>query len=134
MNALFQWTQHGSLRPMNDSGTEPAGDCQELPEGQPVLMGTGITDEGGNWSLQVRPALCVELGLVQDVSIVATPTQKLEPNDAVLLRRTIVTTAWLSFGGDLVFRVRSWELTGEPAPNVPFSWHATVTHVFVQNE
>lgn len=134
MSALFQWTQHGNLRPMSEDGTKPDGDCREYPEGQPILMGTGITDDSGNWALEVRPALCVELGLVQGVSIVATPTQKLEPNIDLLLRPAIVTTYWLSFGGSLVFRVRSWDLNGEPAPNVPFSWHATVTHVFVQKE
>jgi hypothetical protein len=29
-------------------------------------------------------------------------------------------------GGNLTLRVRSWDLRGEPAPGVPFSWHATV--------
>ena len=127
MNALFQWTQHGALRPMNDEGTEPTGDCQELPEGQPVLMGTGITDDTGNWALQVRPAICLDdFGIIDGVSIVATPTLNVPPNAAVVLRPSIVTTAWTALGGNLTLRVRSWDLTGEPAPGVRFSWHATV--------
>lgn len=127
MNALFQWTQHGHLRPMNDAGTEPAGDCQKLPEGQPVLMGTGITDDSGNWALQVRPAICLyDFGIIDGVSIVATPTTHVPPNAQVVLRPVIVTTSWTALGGNLTLRVRSWDLKGESAPGVPFSWHATV--------
>jgi hypothetical protein len=128
MNALFQWTQYGPYRPMNDEGTEPAGDCVELPEGQPVLMGSGITDDSGNWALAVRLALCVEMGIVDGVSIVATPTQHVPPNALQVLRPSIVTTAWTALGGNLTLRVRSWDLKGEAVPNVPFSWHATVSH------
>lgn len=130
MSGLFQWVQQGYLRPMNEDGTQPDGDCLNFPEGQPVLMGNGVTDDSGNWALEVRPALCVDMGTPDDVSIVATPTQRLEPNAAEVLRPTFVTTAWLAFGGSLVFRVRSWAPNGEAAPNIPFSWHATVTHHF----
>ena len=34
-------------RPMNHDGTHPHGDCLNFPEGQPVLMGNGITDDTG---------------------------------------------------------------------------------------
>jgi hypothetical protein len=128
MSALFQWTQYGFLRPMNQEGTQPDGDCQQFPEGQPVLMGSGVTDELGSWVLEVRPALCVEMGIVDDVSIVATPTQRVAPNALQVLRPSIVTTAWTALGGNLTLRMRSWDLSGQPAPGVPFSWHATVTH------
>src|ERR1700759_3533165 len=129
MSALFQWTQHGHLRPMNDAGTEPAGDCQRFPEGQPVLMGNGGTDNSGLWALEVRPALCLDdLGIIDGVSIVATPTFDVPPGANVVLRPAIVTTEWTALGGNLTLRVRSWNLTGERAPGVPFSWHATIFH------
>jgi hypothetical protein len=130
MSALFQWTQHGHIRPMTPDGTKPHGDCLVYREGQPVLMGSGVTDGSGRWSLVVRPALCpgVDLHIVDEVSIVATPTIHELPNVALVLRPTFVTTAWGGIGGNLVLHVWSWDPAGKPAPNVPFSWHATVFH------
>jgi hypothetical protein len=128
MSQLFQWEQHGPFRPMTPDGTRPDGDCQELPEGQPVLMGNGITDNAGNWSLTLRPAMCVGLYIIDGVSIVATPTVRQEPNVALVVRPVIVTTSWTALGGNLTLHVRSWDLHGQPAPEVPFSWHATVFH------
>lgn len=114
---------------MTPNGTKPDGDCQELPEGQPVLMGNGITDNSGNWSLELRPAMCVGLYIIDGVSIVATPTVHQAPNVALVVRPVIVTTSWTALGGgNLVLHVRSWDLHGKPAPDVPFSWHATVFH------
>lgn len=64
----------------------------------------------------------------------ATPTQNVPPNADIVLRPSIVTTSWTALGGNLTLHVRSWDLSGKPAPNVPFSWHATVTHTFVRKE
>ena len=129
MSLLFQWTQHGHIRPMTPDGTKPHGDCRVYKEGQPVLMGSGVTDDHGQWTLEVRPALCPGVGMhiIDEVSIVATPTIHELPNVALVVRPSIVTTGWRALGGNLTLQVWSWDpKSGEPLPGLPFSWHATV--------
>ncbi len=125
MSALFQWEQKGPFRPMTPDGRLPAGDCVELPEPHAVLMGSGITDENGFWHLDVRPAACVNLAIVDWVSMVATPSYRGEEGEGHP-HPLFVTTSWTALGGNLTLYVRSWAPNGELAPKVPFSWHAAV--------
>ncbi|HEY6552297.1 MAG TPA: hypothetical protein VI669_03035, partial [Vicinamibacteria bacterium] len=99
MNALFQWEQRGPYRPMNPEGTAPAGECVELPEPQVILMGSGITDHMGEWKLDVRPAMCVGLHIIDWVSMVATPSRRVEDEGpAPVGPPPIITTEWQAFG------------------------------------
>ena len=129
MSALFQWEQRGHIRPMNPEGTHPAGECIELPEPQLVLMGSGITDDAGEWSLDVRPAICVGLYIIDWVSMVATPSRRVEDQGAPPVGPPpIITTEWQASGGHLILRARTRDGHGHPLPQVQFSWHAAVLH------
>ena len=129
MSFLFQWEQKGPYRPMNPEGTKPAGDCVELPEPQVILMGSGITDHMGEWELDVRPAECVGLFIIDWVSMVATPSRRVEPEVPIPIGLPqIITTEWQAVGGKLTLRARTRDGHGQPIPRVPFSWHAAVLH------
>jgi hypothetical protein len=129
MSALFQWEQRGHIRSMNPEGNQPAGDCIEPPEPQIILMGSGITDAAGEWSLDVRPAVCVGLYIIDWVAMVATPSQRMEGEGIPPVGPPpIITTEWQAFGGYLTLRARTRDGNGNPLPNVPFSWHAAVLH------
>jgi hypothetical protein len=127
MSTLFQWGQPGTSRPMTPDGTMPQNPCIGLPEPQLVLMGSGITDQQGRWELILRPALCVQLGIVDWVSMVATPS-KSTGEFFVTMQPELITTEWSSVGGNLSLRAKSWTAPGEIEPNVPFSWHAAVLY------
>ena len=129
-NLLMQWKEPGPARPMVPDGTAPERkECQPA-DGVLYLAGNGITDGGGNWSLEVRPALCpdVELGLVQTVSMVATPT--FDPRIDVL-DPCYVTTASTVSGGNVTLHARSWDCRCELKPGTAFSYHAAIAYVFV---
>jgi hypothetical protein len=130
-NTLFQWIQPGKLRTMQADGREPAGQqCQDGPE--LILAGSGITGPTGEWTLNVRPALCLPSNIVDWVSLVATPSLPYVWNDNGVppfppLQAEYVTTAWLwSTSGGLILFVNSWGPNGQAKPGVEFSWHATV--------
>ena len=132
-NTLFQWEQLGSLRMMQPDGTAPEGPCRPLPEPQIILMGSGVTNNRGEWTLNVPPALCVPLHAVDWVSLVATPSRPPESeNDAPSpfppLQAEYVTTGWSANAAGLTLFVKSWQPNGENKARVPFSWHAAVLH------
>lgn len=126
-NLLMQWKEPGPARPMADDGTRPESERCEPADGVLFLAGTGITDGSGNWSLDVRDALCpdVELGLVQTVSMVATPT--FNPHIDVLDPCYITTGS----SGNLTLHARTWDCRCEPKPKTAFSYHAAIAYVFV---
>ena len=129
MSLLFQWEQKGPYRPMNPEGTKPDGDCVELPEPQVILMGSGITDKNGEWALDVRPAVCVGLYIIDWVSMVATPSRRVkDESPAAVAPPPIITTEWQASGGNLTLRARTRDGHGKPIPKVSFSWHAAVLH------
>ena len=129
MSVLFQWEQRGPIRPMNPEGTQSTGECMELPEPQVILMGSGITDQNGRWSLDVRPAVCVGLYIIDWVSMVATPSRRVnDDGPAPVGPPPVITTEWRAFGGNLTLMARTRDGHGHPIPNVPFSWHAAVLH------
>jgi hypothetical protein len=135
-NTLFQWEQQGWLRTMQPDGMTPEGNCQHLPERQIILMGSGITDGQGEWTLVVPDALCPQLYAVDWVSLVATPSLPYNwDGDGVPpfppLRPEYVTTAW-STQNRLTLYVKSWQSNSEFKPRVPFSWHAAVLHHLAQ--
>jgi hypothetical protein len=129
-NLLMQWKEPGPARPMVEDGTKPELDRCEPADGVLFLAGTGITDGSGNWSLNVRDALCpdVELGLVQTVSMVATPT--FDPRIDVL-DPCYITTGSTSAGGNVTLHARTWDCRCELKPNTAFSYHAAIAYVFV---
>jgi hypothetical protein len=126
MATLFQWEQTGSVRHLDSTGRKPDGDC--LESNALILSGTGVTDASGEWSMDLRPALCINAGIFEDPSMVATPTfpEEVQP------RAVFVTTEWRRPSpGNLILGVRSWDAAGAPAKRVPFSWHLRVYSVFV---
>jgi hypothetical protein len=131
-NTLFQWEQQGQPRTMQQDGTAPEGACQP-PQAEIVLMGSGITDGRGEWTLTVPRALCSNLQAVDWVSLVATPSRfyNWSPATAPLpppfppLQPEYVTAAW-SRENQLTLYVKSWQPNGENQGEVPFSWHAVV--------
>jgi hypothetical protein len=129
MATLFQWEQPGHVRPVNEEGTKPAGDCFE--ENDLIAMGSGITDGSGHWTLELRPVLCIPAGIFEDPSIVATPTFPEE----VRASAVFITTEWnRPAPGSLFLGARSWDADGNPAKNIPFSWHLRVRSIFVTAE
>ncbi|HEX6038403.1 hypothetical protein [Longimicrobium sp.] len=129
-NLLMQWKEPGPARPMTDDGRKPRSERCEPADGVLYLAGTGITDAGGSWSLDVRDALCPdqELGMVQTVSIVATPNfdpfiKMLDPCHA--------TAGWSVSGSTLTLYVRTWDCRCELKPDTAFSYHAAIAYVFV---
>ena len=127
MATLFQWEQEGQVRTLDPTGRKPDGDC--LPSNALILSGTGVTDNSGHWTMDLRPALCINAGIFEDPSMVATPTfSDVEARP----RAVFVTTEWQRPSpGNLILGVRSWDAAGAPAPRVPFSWHLRVYSVFV---
>lgn len=124
MAPLFQWQQDVQIKDVNPDGTVESQGCGESRA--LVLAGSGRTDGAGQWSLDVRPALCFEVGLLEGASLVATPTYS--DGDP---RPVFVTTELRYAGPNLVIGVRSWDDAGGIAPYVPFSWHMVVGSVFV---
>jgi hypothetical protein len=136
-NTLFQWEQRGSLRTMQSDGTGQEGECHNLPENQLVLMGSGITNNLGEWTFNVSPALCVPLHAVDWVSLVATPSLPYNWDGngrapSPPLWAEYVTTAWSANAAGLTLYVKSWQSNGENKAGVPFSWHAAVMHHLAQ--
>jgi hypothetical protein len=113
-NLLMQWKEPGPARPMVEDGTKPESERCVPADGILFLAGTGITD--------------VELGLVQSVSIVATPT--FDPRIDVLDPCYITTGSSLS-GSTLTLHARTWDCRCEPKPKTAFSYHAAIAYVFV---
>ena len=122
MHTLMQFTETGPYRPMNEEGTKPVADCAE-GDGYVFLAGSGITDASGNWSLNVRDAICVGLYIIDDVSMVATPT--FNPFIDSIQPPHFISTAW---AGNLTLFVRTHAQNGDPAGGVRFDWHATILH------
>ena len=127
-NLLFQWKQDGLRRNMQPDGTAPKGECYRQSE--VILTGSGITDIQGEWTLTVRleTVLCLPVGVVEWVSLVATPSLPYNWKGAPPfppLEPEYVTTAWSTQDG-LTLYVKSWQPNGDPKPEVQFSWHAAV--------
>lgn len=128
MPTLFQQEEPGFIRPLDRTGREPAPDRECFESTALLMSGTGITNENGRWKIDLRPALCLNAGLLEDPSLVATPNffDEHEP------RAVFVTTGWSRpTPGALVLEVHSWDAQGGRAPRVHFSWHLRVYSVFV---
>jgi hypothetical protein len=111
---------------MQPDGTAQEGEC--VKNSETILTGSGITDIQGEWVFTVPPALCLPVGVVNWVSLVATPSLPYNLEGAFLfppLQPEYVTTAWSTQGG-LTLYVKSWQPNGDPKPEVQFSWHAAV--------
>jgi hypothetical protein len=128
-NVLMQWMERGRERRMNPEGTRPldGSECQNAQF--EFLAGSGITDGNGMWQLDVSTVQCEPLGVIEWVSMVATPSRP--PRLEVNVADSFVTTEWSASGGHLRLIVRSFVCRCEPRPHLPFSWHAVVHHVFV---
>ena len=128
MDVVMQWNERGQVRGLRGEGAE----C-ERADGILYLAGSGRTDGGGSWSLDVRKVLCpeVELGVPTWISLVATPSARMDDETQAASTSTSVTTAWSASGGNATLRVRSWSCGCDPAGGVDFSFHAAVSYVFV---
>lgn len=125
ISPLMQWQKRGLYRRMGREGDRPFGDCQVFQDSI-VLVGSGVTNDFGDWSLEVRPALCFELYRVDWVSMVATPSSG--PGETFPHKAPLIMTAWRMDGSDLILHASTRNGSGGPVPYLPFSWHAVVLH------
>jgi hypothetical protein len=141
-NTLLQWEQLGWIRTMQPNGTAREGECRRSAGPEIILMGSGITDAHGRWTLTVNDVICPTLNLIDWVSLVATPSLPYNWSDNdhpdtlppfPPLQAGYVTTAWYSKGNTLILYVQSWQANGEPKGSVPFSWHAAVIQTLGQS-
>ncbi|HEY0140432.1 MAG TPA: hypothetical protein VGF48_06020 [Thermoanaerobaculia bacterium] len=118
MNRIVQWKEREvSVRVVD-------GDSQECEGSYAfVYAGHGVTDETGAQQIDLRKINCDPPGPRHNSlpSIVATPTFN------GLLDRVwppVILTATAVPGGFIT--ISSFDLSGKPAPRIPFSWHAVV--------
>jgi hypothetical protein len=135
MGALMQWNENVLVRQMSDDGTEPkTKDCRETTVR--YLAGSGVTDGGGSWTLPLDypDVVCEQIGLVGDVSFVATATFNPIIDQAstdALERPAFVMTGEIHSGGNVRLFVRSFDCRCEPLPSVPFDYHVAISYDFV---
>ena len=128
MGALMQWTENVLVRQMSDDGTRPeTKECRETTVR--YLAGSGVTDGGGNWSMNVADAVCEQIGLVGGVSFVATAT--FNPRIDSLPEPSYVMTAETHSGGYVTLYARSFDCRCELRPNTPFDYHVAISYDFV---
>ncbi|HEV7586540.1 MAG TPA: hypothetical protein VGO40_00325 [Longimicrobium sp.] len=127
MSGLMQWNEDGQVREMTKDGTRPDGDCRKTTIR--FLAGSGVTDAGGNWSLNVADAVCEQVGLVGAVSFVATATY--DPRIDSLPRPSYIMTANTHSGGYVTLFARSFDCRCELLPDVPFDYHVAISYDFV---
>lgn len=108
------------------------GKCQgQAPDDALVLAGTATTDKNGDWKAD-RSVFCVEAGLLQHASLVATPTITVNEGFPTVVAPRVLTTLTFYQGGRLVgIGVKSLNPDGSVAPNVSFAWHLVVLSTFV---
>lgn len=127
MNGLMQWHEDGQIRPMTPDGQKHEGDCRQTSIR--FLAGSGITDSGGNWVMNVADNVCDQVGLVGAVSFVATGT--FNPIIDSLQPPGIITTGHTASGGYVTLYVRNWDCGCKPMPDVPFDYHVAISYDFV---
>jgi hypothetical protein len=126
--SLMQWNEDALIRPVNDDGTKPDGDCQQTSVR--VLAGSGVTDAAGSWQLTVASVACEQVGLVRAVSFVATAT--FDPRIDAVQAPGIVSVSHTASGGYVTLYARTWDcLCCEPQPNTPFDYHVSIAYDFV---
>lgn len=118
---IAQWLQPGLRTTAQLSGKGPSRQGCGNDSSFWVVAGSGRTDKAGVWNLDIGGALCAELvdhGRPRSrESLVATSNELTRP----------IFLAASSTVAPLKIEVRSWELSGKPAPDVDFSWHWIVT-------
>ena len=128
MSALMQWNEDAQIRQMSDDGTKPGdGRCQ--PTSVRFLAGSGVTDAGGYWQMDVANAVCEQIGLVRAVSFVATVT--FNPHIDSLPEPSYVMTAHSASGGYVTLFARTFDCKCELKPNMPFDYHVAIAYDFV---
>jgi hypothetical protein len=127
INGLMQWQEDAQIRPMTRDGQKHDGDCQDTTV--TFLAGSGITDSGGNWVMNVADNVCKQVGLVRSVSFVATGT--FNPIIDALQPPGIITTGHTASGGYVTLYVRSWDCRCELKPDTPFDYHVAIAYDFV---
>ncbi|HEX9938496.1 MAG TPA: hypothetical protein VGB15_15270 [Longimicrobium sp.] len=127
MSTLMQWNEDAYIRPMVDDGTKPDGDCQQTSVR--FLAGSGVTNAGGYWQMDVADAVCEQIGLVRGVSFVATVT--FNPSIDVIPDPSYVMTAHTASGGYVTLYARTWNCKCEPKPDTPFDYHVAIAYDFV---
>jgi hypothetical protein len=127
MSELMQWNEDVLIRRMNDEGNKPDKDCRQTSVR--FLAGSGVTDAGGNWSLNVADAVCEQVGLVGAVSFVATTTYN-PLIDSLPIPSYIMTAKTIS-GGYVTLYARTFDCRCELLPNTPFDYHVAISYDFV---
>lgn len=109
-----------------------------VPEGKPpqecdssyalVYAGHGVTNAAGSWTVSLPAISCLSPapGGDRQPSVVATPTTEANTDDVPRPFVLVVRT-----NGNLV-TIWSFDLHGQPAPHVEFSWHIIVEGTLVQ--
>jgi hypothetical protein len=132
MSLLMQWNESVLVREMSDDGKPETKECRETSVR--FLAGSGVTDAGGNWVMQVADAVCEQVGLVSGVSFVATatfnPIIDAAGSDSIQ-RPAFVMTGHTASGGYVTLYVRSFDCRCAPLPNVPFDYHVAISYDFV---
>jgi hypothetical protein len=126
MSVLMHWSEEGFLR-RTPPGSEP-GDCQHAEI--IFLAGTGITDAGGRWTLEVQDSLCVKLGDVTWVS--RTRVDGVATIDTPHMRPATITTAWLQTAATLTLFAQSWDCQCDRFPEVEFGYHVAIGRILPQ--
>jgi hypothetical protein len=117
MARIMEWREYEAQWALipDDGGVPGKIGCE--PAKLIIYAGHGVTDATGMWSTVLPWITCGMPEPTQLPSIVATPTWPFEPTATI---KPTVLGAEISVR-DL--RIFSHDLTGKPAPNVPFSWH-----------
>jgi hypothetical protein len=130
MSLSIQWLEKGEIRDMQSNGMEAeyGAKCRDS-DGILFLAGSGRTNVNGRWEFRSpsSSALCFVIGRVKWISLVATPSRKVEkdapwPPD-------ILTTLWEPSGDAFILYVYSWDC-GKCLfkPDVEFSYHAVIAY------
>ena len=128
MSTLMQWNEDILVRRMSDDGTKPVDDgCRQTSVR--FLAGSGVTDDTGQWTLDVADAVCEQVGLVGAVSFVATTT--FDPRLDSIPDPSYATTGHIASGGHVQLHVRTWDCRCEPRPRTPFDYHVAIAYDFV---
>lgn len=127
MSCLMQWNEEVQIRQMSKDGTKADGDCQQTSVR--FLAGSGVTDAGGQWVLQVADVVCEQVGLVRCVSMVASTT--FNPLIDSIPIPSYAQTAHTASGGYVTLYVRTWDCRCQPLPNTPFDYHVAISYDFV---
>lgn len=127
MSLLMEWNEDANVRQLTDDGRKPESHCRRTTVR--FIAGSGRTDAGGQWQLDLPNVVCEQIGAVSGVSFVATTT--FDPRVDSIPRPSYAMTGNVFSGGHITLYVRTWDCRCEPAPDTTFDYHVAVAYDFV---